>query len=71
MRGTPEQQMKAMPLLLSVSPTTALVDGGGWGEKHWQLCFDLSVQPLEQVVLHRLLQDFVITQKGLKWGCLH
>lgn len=70
MRRTPEDQMKAMPLL-AVSPATGLVDGGDWRGKRWQLCFAFSVQPLEQSVLHCLLQDFVITQEGLKWGCLH
>lgn len=67
MRGTPEEQMKAMPVL----PSCLLPqDGSGWEEKHWQLCFAPGVQPLEQGVLRCLLQDFIIAQKGLKWGCL-
>lgn len=56
------EQMKAMPLLLSASPATALVDGGGWGEKHWSSVFSLW----RQGVLRCLLQDFVITQKEFK-----
>lgn len=67
MRGTPEEQMKAKPVL----PSCLLPqDGSGWAEKCWRLRFALGVQPLEQGVLRCLLQDFIIAQKGLKWGCL-
>lgn len=42
--------------------------GWWWREREVLAC---SVQSLEQGVLHCLLQDFVITQEGIKWGCLH
>lgn len=41
------------------------VDCGDHGEKPWQMCSALCLQPLEQS-MHHLLWDFVITQKGLK-----
>lgn len=37
---------------------------GDWGEKRCQLCFALSVQPLEQGMLHLLLWDFAVTGRA-------